>query len=136
MRSGSDYAPSMPEALEIGNTRLVVAQDEAQPSRRNVWAVICLGLVATSWGLLAYLALADAILSGDTASDSSFVPVYGLIGVVTAAAPLVGMEGLMAVSRRGQAWLAWVAFVFALMLPAIYTITLFSLRDGIFPSPD
>jgi FtsH-binding integral membrane protein len=122
--------------LEIRDTRLVVAQDEAQPPRRNVWAVTCLGLVATSWGLLAYLALADAILSGDTASDSSFVPVYVLIGVVTAAAPFVGLEGLTAVSRSGQAWLAWVAFVLALMLPAIYTVTLILLRDGIFPSPD
>jgi hypothetical protein len=80
--------------------------------------------------------LADAILSGDTASDSSFVPVYSLLGLVTAAAPVVGMAALMAVRRRGQAWFAWFAFGLALVLPAIYTITLLSLRDGIFPSPD
>jgi len=101
-----------------------------------VWAISCLGLVVTSWGLLAYLALADAILSGDTASDSSFVPVYSLLGLVTAAAPVVGMAALTEVRRRGQAWLAWFAFGVALVLPAIYTITLLSLRDGIFPAPD
>ncbi len=114
----------------------MIARDEAQPRGRNVWAISCLALVITSWGLLGYLALADAILSGDTASDSSFGPVYSLLGLVTAAAPVVGMVALMEVSPRRQAWLAWFAFVLALVLPAIYTITLLSLRGGIFPSPD
>jgi hypothetical protein len=80
--------------------------------------------------------LADAILSGDTASDSAFVPVYGLLGVVTIAAPVVGIEGLEATKRRGQAWLAWISFGLALVLPALYMIALLSLRDGIWPSPD
>ena len=120
---------------QITNTRLVIARDDAQLPPRNVWARSCLGLVGTSWGLLAYLALADAVLSGDTASDSSFAPVYLLLVVVTLAAPAVGIVALMEVGRRGQAWLAWFAFGVALVLPAIWAVALISLRGGIFPSP-
>ena len=126
---------------QIGNTRPIIeARDEAQPLQRNVWAISCLGLVLTSWALLAYLALADAILSGDTASDSAFVPVYLLLGLVTLAALVFGIAALEAISKRGQAWLAWAAFGLALVPPAIYAITVLSLllsfRDGLFPSPD
>lgn len=123
----------------IGNTWLVIeTRDEALPlRRRNVWAISCLGFVITSWGLLAYLALADAILSGDTASDSAFRPVYVLLGVMTLVAPVLGIAALVAMRKRGQAWLAWTAFGLALVLPAIYAIAILSLpRDGIFPPPD
>jgi hypothetical protein len=62
--------------------------------------------------------------------------VYSLLGLVTLVAPVFGIAALEAISKRGQAWLAWAAFGLALVLPAVYTITLLSLRDGIFPSPD
>jgi hypothetical protein len=101
-------------------------------AKRNTWARGCLGLVIASWALLAYLGLADAILSEDTASDSSFTPVYALIGVVTVAAPVVGIAALAAVRRRGQAWLAHLAFGLALLLPTLYTIAilLFAAESG------
>jgi len=67
--------------------------------------------------------------------------VYLLLGLVTLAAAVFGIAAVEAISKRGQAWLAWAAFGLALVLPAIYAITLVSItllspRDGIFPSPD
>ena len=95
-------------------------------------------MVITSWGLLGYLALADAVLSEDTASDSSFTPVYVLIGMVTVAALVVGVAALEAARRRGEAWLAYLVFGLALLLPAFFTIAILfvSLRGGIWPDPD
>ena len=105
-------------------------------AKRNTWARGCLGLVITSWALLAYLGLADAVLAEDTASDSSFTPVYVLIGVATVAAPAVGIEALAAVRRRGEAWLAYLAFGLALLLPTLFTVAILALSGGSWPDPD
>jgi hypothetical protein len=113
-----------------------VSQVAVRSAKRNVWARGCLGLVIASWSLLGYLTLADAILYEDTASDSSFAPVYALLGLVIVAAPVVGIAGLVAVRRHGQAWHAWPAFGLALLLPTLYTIAMLSLRDGIWLEPD
>ena len=59
--------------------------ETGHPLRRlqsgNVWAIACLGLVLASWSLLAFIELADAVLSADSASNSAYDPVYAIIAL-------------------------------------------------------
>jgi hypothetical protein len=69
-------------------------------TRLNVWTVLCLGLVLTTWGLLASLALADAVLSAESASNSAYDPVYTLYTVAVIAAPVIGLVAVIRTRAR------------------------------------
>jgi hypothetical protein len=118
----------MPEGTvaQVRNTAAMVdVGGQAGLPRRNGWTIACFALVLTSWGLLASLELADALLSADSASNSTYDPVYALYAVVMVAAPVIG---LTAVTRaRGRALWAWLGFVLALVMPTAHAIAIITL---------
>jgi hypothetical protein len=85
------------------------------PLQRNWYAIACLWLAVASWIALAFRILTGEIFSIDSALDWLYVT--ALLG-----APIAGVAGLIAVRRRGEAWLAIGAFLVSLLLPAAYAL--------------
>jgi hypothetical protein len=111
----AQYCRRFGDSANRENAAEMVEATAPQHGARNWYAIACLWLVVASW-----LALALRILLGEMFSiDSTLDWLY--VGALLAA-PVAGVAGLIAVHRRGEAWLAVTAFVVSLFLPGMYAL--------------